>query len=129
VNWRTRRRNVAPEIRAKSIESSPKATEKAYAPRRKADSSDYNSYHGVRKARQKVRYLIDFFEPLLDKKRRKMLKNLKRLQKLFGALNDVVASQELLSARRASLPRCANAEHALHSLEKEQRRRSRTSVL
>jgi CHAD domain-containing protein len=70
-----------------------------------------------------------FLEPLLDKKRRKKLKNLKRLQKLFGALHDVVASQELLSPHRASLPRCANAEDALHSLEKEQRRRSRTSVL
>jgi CHAD domain-containing protein len=90
---------------------------------RKADSSDYNSYHGVRKAGKKVRYLIEFFEPLLDKKQRKNMKNLKRLQKLFGALNDVVASHELLAAHRASLPRRADPEAALHSLQKEQKRR------
>ncbi|QIN62611.1 CHAD domain protein [Caballeronia sp. SBC1] len=90
---------------------------------RKVGSSDYDSYHDVRKAGKKVRYLIEFFEPLLGKTQRKSMKSLKRLQKLFGALNDVVASHELLSAHRASLPRGANAKDALRSLKKEQKRR------
>lgn len=90
---------------------------------RKVGSSDYASYHDVRKAVKKVRYLTEFFEPLLDKKQRKNIKSLKRLQKLFGALNDAVASHELLLAHRASLPHAANIKEALRSLEKQQKRR------
>ncbi|SAL82541.1 CHAD domain-containing protein [Caballeronia choica] len=94
----------------------------------KAGSSDYNSYHDVRKAGKKVRYLIEFFEPLLQKKQRKGLKDLKRLQKQFGALNDVVASRDLLTAHRASLPEGVNADAALRWLKKEQRQRIKSAA-
>ncbi|CAB3809008.1 hypothetical protein LMG27177_06676 [Paraburkholderia fynbosensis] len=89
----------------------------------KASSSDYSSYHDVRKAGKKVRYLIEFFEPVLKKKQRQSLKNLKQLQKRFGALNDVVASRDLLDAHRASLPDGVDAKAALRALKKKQIRR------
>jgi CHAD domain-containing protein len=94
---------------------------------RKAGGSDYSSYHGVRKAGKKVRYLLEFFDPLLNKKQRKGMKSLKRLQKLFGALNDVVASRNLLAAHRSSLTDGANPNGALRALEKEQKRRIRAA--
>lgn len=107
----------------KRVKAAQKQLKRRMHHARRVGSSDYDSYHGVRKAGKKVRYLVEFFEPLLNKEQRKSMKNLKRLQKLFGALNDVVASHELLSAQRASLPRRANAEDALRSLEKEQKHR------
>ncbi|MDR5755013.1 MULTISPECIES: CHAD domain-containing protein [unclassified Caballeronia] len=94
----------------------------------KAGGSDYSSYHDVRKAGKKVRYLIEFFEPLLEKKQRKGVKRLKRLQKQFGALNDVVASRDLLSSHRSAFPEGVNAEQALRSLKKEQKRRIKSAA-
>lgn len=94
----------------------------------KADRSDYNSYHDVRKAGKKVRYLIEFFEPLLKKRHRKGLKDLKRLQKHFGALNDVVASRDLLTSHRASLPDGLDIDAALRALKKEQKRRIKSAA-
>jgi hypothetical protein len=47
------------------------------------------------------------------------MKSLKRLQKLFGALNDVVASRNLVAAHRSSLTDGANPNGALRALEKE----------
>jgi CHAD domain-containing protein len=70
-----------------------------------------------------VRYPLEFFEPLLRKKQRKDLKHLKRLQKRFGALNDVVASRDLLNSHVASLPQEVGAELALRALHKEQKKR------
>ncbi|KND59355.1 Adenylate cyclase [Candidatus Burkholderia verschuerenii] len=89
----------------------------------KTHGSDYASYHEVRKAGKKVRYLIEFFEPLLDKRKRKGLKQLKRLQKRLGMLNDVVASRDLLKTHRASLPDASSADKALKALKRKQKRR------
>lgn len=90
--------------------------------------AEYASFHNVRKAGKKVRYLIEFFEPLLGKKQRKGLKNLKRLQKRLGALNDVVASRALLDKHRAALPDGSGAGRALRSLKKEQKQRMQAAA-
>jgi CHAD domain-containing protein len=92
------------------------------------DTSDYDAYHDVRKAAKKVRYLIEFFEPLLTKKQRKRKKALKGIQKRFGALNDVVASRALLSASRASLPGEVSTDSALRALKKAQKRRLKAAA-
>lgn len=107
----------------KRVSAAQKQLKKRMQHASKAGSSDYNSYHNVRKAGKKVRYLIEFFEPLLQNKQRKHLKNLKQLQKRFGGLNDVVASRDLLTSNRGSLPERASADAALRLLKKEQKRR------
>jgi CHAD domain-containing protein len=94
----------------------------------RAGISDYASFHEVRKAGKKVRYLVEFFEPLLDRKQRKTLKELKRVQKRFGALNDVVASRNLLNSHTASLPADALAKRALSVLKKEQKKRIKAAA-
>jgi CHAD domain-containing protein len=90
--------------------------------------SDYASYHEVRKAGKKVRYLLDFFEPLLAKRQLKMAKELKRLQKRFGALNDVVASEELLSSNSDLFGGEDAVRNAMAALEKERKRRVRAAA-
>jgi CHAD domain-containing protein len=89
---------------------------------RRAKRSDYAAYHEVRKAGKKVRYLIEFFEPDITPRMRSKVKSLKRLQKRFGALNDVVASRDLLS--QGTLPvGSAAAKHAMRALDAEQKQR------
>jgi CHAD domain-containing protein len=107
----------------KRVRAAQKQLKKRMGHASEAGSSDYGSYHDVRKAGKKVRYLIEFFEPLLEKKQRKGLKSLKRLQKHFGTLNDVVASRALLVSHRASLPDGVDPKPALRELKIQQKRR------
>jgi CHAD domain-containing protein len=93
-----------------------------------AQTSDYASFHEVRKTGKKVRYLLEFFEPLLRKKQRRDLKDLKRLQMRLDALNDVVASRDLLNSHVASLPQAVGAKPALRALHKEQKKRVKAAA-
>lgn len=57
--------------------------------------------HELRKELKKVRYLTEFFAPLYPKQRvAPFLKQLKKLQTLFGALNDAQVAQRVLDMRR-----------------------------
>jgi CHAD domain-containing protein len=92
-----------------------------------AKRSDYASYHDVRKAGKKVRYLLEFFEPLLTKKQLNTLKGLKKLQKRFGTLNDVVASEELLRGNREIFSNNRDVKVAFAALEKQRKRQVRAA--
>jgi len=102
-----------------------KALQKRVARATLAKHSDYAAFHDVRKAAKKVRYLVEFFDPVLAGDRHRDLKLLLRLQKRFGSLNDVVASRVLLEANRISLSGDASIDKALKWLAIEQRRRTR----
>ena len=112
----------------KRVTAAQRQLEKRMHKAAKARRTDYASLHDVRKAGKKVRYLIEFFEPLLGKKQRKGIKSLKRLQKRLGALNDVVASRALLDKHRSALPGGSGAGRALRSLKKEQKRRMQAAA-
>lgn len=74
------------------------------------------------KPEKKVRYLLEFFETLLEKKQRKSTKKLVLLQKRFGALNDVVASRELLQSNLGSILDERTARRTIHLLKNEKNR-------
>ncbi|MDR5816075.1 CHAD domain-containing protein [Caballeronia sp. LZ033] len=112
----------------KRVTAAEKQLSKRIRSAAKAKGKDYAQLHDVRKAGKKVRYLVEFFEPLLGGKQRKTLKGLKRMQKRFGALNDVVASRALLEQHLDALPDGAAAQKALRSLKKEQKRRMKAAV-
>ena len=94
----------------------------------RAKRSNYAAFHDVRKAGKKLRYLVDFFEPVLQGNRKRTVKRLKQIQKRFGALNDVVASEGLLRDHAASFAGSGDTEAALHWLEQERKRRMRTAA-
>ncbi|SAK62288.1 CHAD domain-containing protein [Caballeronia fortuita] len=89
----------------------------------RAQQSNYAAYHEVRKAGKKVRYLLELFESDIKPELRAKVKHLKRLQKRFGALNDVVASRELLVNSKDTLGGDAHAKDALRALKTEQKHR------
>ncbi len=121
------KRTPLSQFARKRLQSAEGAMHKRMRRASHAKRSDYATYHEVRKACKKVRYLLEFFEPLLPKKQLESAKELKKIQKRFGALNDVVASKELLRGKRDIFPDDASADNALAALEKERKRRVRAA--
>lgn len=57
--------------------------------------------HALRKELKKIRYMVEFFEPLYPHRRvAPFLKRLKKLQTVFGALNDARVTQRVLDERQ-----------------------------
>jgi CHAD domain-containing protein len=92
-----------------------------------AKRSDYAAFNDMRRAGTKLDYLIDFFRPVLACHERDVARNLKRIQKRFGKLNDVVACEALLRENPALLSDRDAARRALVSLQRERRRRMRAA--
>ncbi|MFP3557405.1 CHAD domain-containing protein [Paraburkholderia sp. SIMBA_049] len=121
-------RTPLPRFARKRLGAAQKSMAKRMKRAARAKRSDYASYHEVRKAGKKLRYLTEFFEPMLAKKQLKAIKPLKKLQKRFGALNDVVASEQLLRDNQTLFADEAAAGHALDALAKERKRRMRAAA-
>jgi CHAD domain-containing protein len=62
----------------------------------KAQAEDYAALHQVRIAGKKVRYLLEFFLPVVGKRFHRTLERLELVQEELGKLNDVVASEALI---------------------------------
>ncbi|AMM18720.1 metal-binding protein (plasmid) [Burkholderia sp. PAMC 28687] len=121
-------RTVLKKFARKRLSSARLALRKRIKKASRARHSDYSPFHEVRKAGKKVRYLVEFFDPLLAEKQRGELKGLKRLQKRFGALNDVVASRDLLNNHLASLTHEVHAKPAMRALRREQKKRLKAAA-
>jgi len=93
-----------------------------------AKRSNYAAFHDVRKAGKKVRYLLEFFEPILSGSHKRVLKRLKQIQKRFGTLNDIVASEMLLRDNMSLLAGSGDTDAALDWLKKERKRRMRAAA-
>ncbi len=66
---------------------------------KKLDRLSVNERHEMRKALKKLRYATEFFAPLYPAKQSDVfLRRLKRLQDVFGYLNDVAMAQDLPKA-------------------------------
>jgi len=57
---------------------------------------DYATLHQVRIAGKKVRYLLEFFSPILDDSHQSAILTLASLQQELGNLNDIVTSESLI---------------------------------
>ncbi|AXL48940.1 metal-binding protein [Paraburkholderia caffeinilytica] len=93
-----------------------------------AKRSNYTAFHDVRKAGKKVRYLLEFFEPVLSGSHKRILKRLKQIQKRFGTLNDIVASEMLLRDNASLLAGSSDTDAALDWFRKERKRRMRAAA-
>ncbi|TDG16459.1 CHAD domain-containing protein [Paraburkholderia silviterrae] len=94
----------------------------------KARKPDVAAFHDVRKAGKKVRYLLELFGPVLSGRHQKTLDRLKKIQKRFGELNDVVASEALLRDNTSLLSAMGDPESTLKWLRKERKRRLRAAA-
>ncbi|MFM0033554.1 CHAD domain-containing protein [Paraburkholderia strydomiana] len=110
------------------VDAAKRSLKKRMKRANRARRSDYTAYHDVRKAGKKLRYLLDFFEPVLKGSCKSTARRVKRIQKRFGALNDVVASEGLLREYAASLGGSGDTEAVLDWLGQERKRRMRAAA-
>jgi CHAD domain-containing protein len=110
------------------VDSAKRSLKKRTKRASRAKRSDYTAFHDVRKAGKKLRYLLDFFAPVLKGNCKRTVKRLKQIQKRFGALNDVVASEGLLREHAASLAGSGDTGAALAWFRQERKRRLRTAA-
>ncbi|MFM0074189.1 CHAD domain-containing protein [Paraburkholderia sediminicola] len=112
----------------KRVSASERSLKKRIKRASQAKGSNYTAFHDVRKAGKKVRYLLEFFEPVLSVSHKRTLKRLKRIQKRFGTLNDIVASEMLLRENTDLLAGSGDTNAALDWLKKERKRRMRAAA-
>jgi CHAD domain-containing protein len=112
----------------KRVSDSERSLKKRMKRASRAKRSNYSAFHEVRKAGKKLRYLLEFFGPVLKGSRKKTLKRLKQIQKRFGTLNDIVASEMLLRDNTALLSGTGDVDAALHWFRKERKRRMRSAA-
>ncbi|APA88308.1 CHAD domain-containing protein [Paraburkholderia sprentiae WSM5005] len=112
---------------AQRIGASERSLKKRIKRASRAKRSNYAAFHDVRKAGKKLRYLFEFFGPVLQGGHKRTLKRLKKIQKRFGMLNDAVASEALLRDNAASLADADHIEAALDWLDRKRKRRLRAA--
>ncbi|MBN3767478.1 CHAD domain-containing protein [Burkholderia sp. Ac-20365] len=127
--------NTAPErhllrrFAAKRVRVAEKSLRKRMRKASRAKRPDYELLHDVRKAGKKVRYLIEFFGPVLDDaSHEQALKRLKKLQQCFGELNDATASVALLRENANLFTGEADAHAALAYLKMRRKALRREAV-
>jgi CHAD domain-containing protein len=81
------------EQRAKSAEKTLKKRVKRAV---SAKHSDYALLHEVRIAGKRLRYVLEFFSPVLDGNHQRAIERLTSVQDELGTLNDLVTSEALL---------------------------------
>jgi CHAD domain-containing protein len=62
----------------------------------KTEHEDYATLHQVRIAGKKVRYLLEFFSPVLDGSHHPTIRKLASVQEELGDLNDLVICESLI---------------------------------
>lgn len=112
----------------KRVTASERSLKKRIKRAAHAKRSNYAAFHDVRKAGKKLRYLLEFFEPVLSGGHKRILKRLIKLQKRFGKLNDIVASEMLLRDNLDSLAGSGDTDAVLRWLKKQRKRQTRAAA-
>lgn len=77
----------------------------------------YAEFHEVRIAAKKLRYLLEFFAPLIDGGDGIGIAELTRMQDELGKLNDIVSSESLLVAHKDRLGERSMVDDAIAYLK------------
>ncbi|WP_085485774.1 CHAD domain-containing protein [Paraburkholderia susongensis] len=113
---------------ARRVSASKRSLETRIKRASRAKRSNYAAFHDVRKAGKKLRYLFEFFGPVLKGSHQRTLERLKRIQERFGHLNDTVSSEALLREHAALLAGADDMDAALLWLGRERKRRMRAAA-
>jgi CHAD domain-containing protein len=89
--------------------------------------SCYETLHEVRIASKKLRYLIEFFTPVIACDHRAVIESLTSVQDVLGKLNDLVTSEALMRQYSFQLAGRAVAKDAIAFLEEEKMRHMQTA--
>ncbi len=84
--------------------------------------SGYAALHEVRIAGKKLRYLLEFFSPVLDGSHQSTIERLSSVQDELGKLNDLVSSETLLREYSFQLGEPGVVKEAIRCLENQKKR-------
>ncbi|WP_236572536.1 CHAD domain-containing protein [Burkholderia sp. 8Y] len=84
--------------------------------------------HDVRKAGKKLRYLLEFFEFVVEGERERRIKELTSVQNKLGQFNDIAASVSLIRSASFNNVPPEVVEESLHWLEKQKNRRMQAAA-
>lgn len=95
------------------------------------EDAGYAVLHEVRISGKKLRYLLEFFSPVLEDDHQATIRHLASVQDELGKLNDLVTSETLLREYSPQLGKPAVIHQAVRYLEheKEQRMRAAQKIL
>ncbi|REE23186.1 CHAD domain-containing protein [Paraburkholderia sp. BL27I4N3] len=105
------------------VESAEKALKKRAKRAIQPEHPDYAALHDVRIAGKKLRYLLEFFSPVLDGSHQATIELLTSVQDELGKLNDFVTSETLLREYALQLGGFAAVEEAVRHLGDQKKRR------
>ncbi|WP_162175044.1 CHAD domain-containing protein [Paraburkholderia mimosarum] len=88
----------------------------------KAQAEDYTALHQVRIAGKRVRYLLEFFLPVVGKRFQSTVERLELVQEELGKLNDVVASEALIRRFEHQVGTTPALQQVLQWLDQAKRR-------
>jgi Uncharacterized conserved protein len=91
------------------------------------EDAGYATLHAVRIAGKKLRYLLEFFSPVLDGSNATTIARLTSVQDELGKLNDLVTSETLLREYSFQLGEPRVVKEAVRYLADQKRRRMRTA--
>jgi len=83
--------------------------------------------HDVRKAGKKLRYLLEFFQPVIKGGHERTIKELTSVQNKLGQFNDIAASETLIRGASFNEVPAEVVQESLQWLEKQKCRRMRTA--
>ncbi|CAN0617420.1 CHAD domain containing protein [Burkholderia multivorans] len=105
------------------VKLAEKALEKRVKHATSHEVSGYAALHDVRIAAKKLRYLLEFFSPVLGVSHQATIERLKNAQDELGALNDIVASEALLRECASRFGRPDAVDDAVAYLREQKKRR------
>jgi CHAD domain-containing protein len=109
------------------VGAAEKALKKDVARAHRDKVSRYETLHEVRIASKKLRYLIEFFTPVLACDHRAVIQSLTSVQDVLGKLNDLVTSEVLMRQHSFQLAGRAVTKDAIAFLEEEKMRHMQTA--
>ncbi|SAL03591.1 CHAD domain-containing protein [Caballeronia calidae] len=83
--------------------------------------------HDVRKAGKKLRYLLEFFQPVIKGGHDRTIKDLMSVQNMLGQFNDIAASETLIRSASFNEVPPEVVQESLQWLEKQKGRRMRAA--
>jgi CHAD domain-containing protein len=93
----------------------------------RSETTHEDHLHDVRKAGKKLRYLLEFFQPVIKGGHGRAIRQLTSVQNKLGQFNDIAASESLIRSVSFNEVPAGVVHESLRWLEEQKRRRMRAA--
>jgi CHAD domain-containing protein len=115
------------EFAENRVRSAQRALKKRSRYASRHETAHEEDLHDVRKAGKKLRYLLEFFQPVIKGGHDRTIKELTSVQNKLGLFNDIAASETLIRSASFNDVPPEVVQESLHWLEKQKCRRMRAA--